>query len=104
MPRRRWFSAVAGLYYDPQAMLAIREGQRIPLTRLQGLALATALLGANHPNVSTPPVAAAGRWGDEGGDLPAPDPGLRTARAGRPPVRARDDPVGARVGRLVALP
>jgi DNA-binding response OmpR family regulator len=41
----------AGLGYDPGAMLARRDGRRIPLTRLQGTLLATLL--ADAPNVTS---------------------------------------------------
>ena len=60
---------VGGLRYQPQALLAIREGRRIPLTRLQGALLATLL--RNHPNISSHQSLLRAGWGDEGGDLPA---------------------------------
>ncbi|RZA20659.1 MAG: response regulator transcription factor [Lysobacteraceae bacterium] len=60
---------VGGLHYEPQAMLAIREGQRIPLTRLQGALLAALL--RNHPNISTHQSLLRAGWGGQGGDLPA---------------------------------
>ena len=59
----------ARLRYQPQALLAIREGRRIPLTRLQGALLATLL--RNHPNISSHQSLLRAGWGDEGGDLPA---------------------------------
>ena len=59
--------AAGGLRYEPQAMLAIRDGQRIPLTRLQGALLAALL--RNHPNVSTHQSLLCAGWGDEGGDI-----------------------------------
>jgi DNA-binding response OmpR family regulator len=60
---------VAGLQYDPGAMLAIREGRRIALTRIQGALLATLL--RNHPGISTHAMLLRAGWGDEGGDLAA---------------------------------
>jgi DNA-binding response OmpR family regulator len=60
---------VGGLHYDPRTMLATRDGQRIPMTRLQGALLAALL--RNHPNVSTHQSLLRAGWGDEGGDLPA---------------------------------
>jgi DNA-binding response OmpR family regulator len=40
--------AHAGLGYDPAALVATREGRRIPLTRMQGALLATLLAQAPH--------------------------------------------------------
>ncbi|QIL19576.1 response regulator transcription factor [Thermomonas sp. HDW16] len=60
---------VGGLRYEPRAMLAIREGQRIPLTRLQGALLASLL--RNHPNVSTHQALLRAGWGEDGGDVAA---------------------------------
>jgi DNA-binding response OmpR family regulator len=60
---------IGGLRYDPQTMLATRDGQRIPLTRMQGALLAALL--RNHPNVSTHQALLRAGWGVAGGDLPA---------------------------------
>ena len=57
------------LRYEPKAMQAVRAGQPIPLTRLQGALLAELL--RNHPNVSTHQSLLHAGWGDAGGDLPA---------------------------------
>lgn len=62
-------STVPGLRYEPETMLAIREGRRIPLTRMQGALLATLL--RNYPNISTHQALLRAGWGDSGGDLPA---------------------------------
>jgi DNA-binding response OmpR family regulator len=40
--------AHAGLGYDPAALVATREGRRIPLTRMQGALLAALLAQAPH--------------------------------------------------------
>ena len=61
--------AVGDLRYEPKAMQAVRAGQPIPLTRLQGALLAELL--RNHPNVSTHQSLLHAGWGDAGGDLPA---------------------------------
>ena len=60
---------VGGLRYDPQTMLATRDGQRTPLTRLQGTLLAALL--RDHPSVSTHQALLRAGWGHAGGDLPA---------------------------------
>ena len=60
---------VGGLRYETEAMLAIREGRRIPLTRLQGALLAALL--RDHPKVSTHQSLLRAGWGDDAGDLPA---------------------------------
>jgi len=60
---------VGGLRYDPDAMLAVREGRAIPLTRLQGTILATLL--RNHPGISTHQALLSAGWSDAGGDVAA---------------------------------
>ena len=60
---------VGGLHYDPHTMLAVRDGRRIPLTRLQGALLAALL--RQHPNVSTHQSLLRAGWGDGGGDTAA---------------------------------
>lgn len=96
--------AVAGLHYDPQAMLASREGQRIPLTRLQGALLAALL--RNHPNVSTHQSLLRAGWGNEGGDLPALQTQVYELRAlvDRPFAHAMIQSVRGVGYRLVAPP
>jgi DNA-binding response OmpR family regulator len=61
--------AVGALAYDPGAMMALREGRRIPLTRMQG-ALLSALLG-NAPNVSSHERLLQAVWPAGNGDVPA---------------------------------
>ena len=60
---------LGGLAYDPAAMIATRGGDRIPLTRAQGIILATLLQDA--PNVTTHRKLLQAVWGEEGGDLAA---------------------------------
>jgi DNA-binding response OmpR family regulator len=58
-----------GLAYDPGAMMAVREGRRIPLTRMQG-ALLSALLH-NVPNVSSHERLLHAVWPAGNGDVAA---------------------------------
>jgi DNA-binding response OmpR family regulator len=60
--------AVGDLAYDAGAMVAMREGRCIPLTRLQGTLLATLLHDA--PKVSTHQRLLRAAWQD-GGDIAA---------------------------------
>ncbi len=60
--------AVGDLAWDAGAMAAIREGRRIPLTRLQGALLATLLRDA--PNVTTHHRLLQAAWSG-GGDIAA---------------------------------
>ena len=57
------------LAYDPGAMLALRAGRRIPLTRMQG-ALLAALLG-NAPSVSSHEKLMRALWPGGDGDVAA---------------------------------
>jgi DNA-binding response OmpR family regulator len=57
------------LAYDPGSMTATRGGRRIPLTRAQGILLATLLQDA--PNVTTHRRLLNAVWGEEGGDIAA---------------------------------
>jgi DNA-binding response OmpR family regulator len=61
--------AVGPLSYDPGAMVALREGRRIPLTRMQA-ALLSALLD-NAPNVSSHERLLQAAWPAGNGDVPA---------------------------------
>lgn len=61
---------VAGpLRFDPEAMMASREGRRIALTRAQGLILA--LLMRRSPAVVSQRALLECVWGDQGGDAAA---------------------------------
>ena len=59
----------ARLAYDAGTMTAIREGQRIPLTRLQGRLLATLL--AESPRIVPHERLLRAAWGNEEGDMGA---------------------------------
>jgi DNA-binding response OmpR family regulator len=61
--------AFGGLSYDPAAMTAVRDGRRIPLTRLQGAILAALLRDA--PRIVPHPRLIGMAWGPEGSDLAA---------------------------------
>ena len=61
--------AVADLSYDPAAMLAVRGGRSIPLTRAQSAILA--LLMQRSPQIVGHRDLIAAVWGDEGGDAAA---------------------------------
>ena len=61
--------SVGDLAFDPGAMVAVREGRRIPLTRMQGVLL-TALL-RHSPNVVPHRRLLDAAWGEGGGLLPA---------------------------------
>lgn len=60
---------VGDLSFDPGALIATREGRKIPLTRIQGALLMTLL--RNTPNVVTHRRLLDAAWGDGGGMLPA---------------------------------
>lgn len=61
--------AVGGLSFDANAMIAGREGRRIPLTRLQGALLAALL--RDSPNVIAHRRLLDAAWGEGEGDLRA---------------------------------
>ena len=59
----------AGLAYDPPSMTALREGRRIPLTRLQGAILSALLREA--PRIVPHAKLLHSAWNDDGGDVAA---------------------------------
>lgn len=61
--------AVGDLAFDPGAMVAVREGRRIPLTRIQGVLLTTLL--RHSPNVVSHRRLLDAAWGEGSGVLPA---------------------------------
>ncbi|MEO5963139.1 MAG: response regulator transcription factor [Thermomonas sp.] len=61
--------ALGTLGYDPTTMLATRDGQAFPLTRLQGSILATLLRDA--PKVTSHQRLLQSAWGEGGGDMAA---------------------------------